>query len=70
MDQVKFVKGSLFEVIWSAEADHTYHFKFFKGCLPQISLVNTLLQVRDEAETKVNEFCERWCKTYNRQQTS
>ena len=31
----------------------------------EISLVNTLLQVRDEAEIKVSEFCERWCKPYN-----
>ena len=38
MDEVKFVKDNLekIEVIWSAS--RPYHFKFFKGCLPQILL--------------------------------
>ena len=39
MDQVKFVKDSL-QKIWSDMVcwGRPYHFKFFRGCLPQISL--------------------------------
>ena len=46
MNQVKFVEGTFkgFEGLWSA-LGRPYHFTFFKGCLPQISLgpfLNTL----------------------------
>ena len=45
MNQVKFVEGSLQKKIEGISYDRSYHFKFFKGCLPQISLgpfLNTL----------------------------
>ena len=34
MDQLKFVKSEIFEICLS----RSHHIKFFKGCLPQISL--------------------------------
>ena len=39
MDQVKFVEDNLYK-IWSDMIclGRPYHFKFFKGCLPQILL--------------------------------
>ena len=42
MDQVKFVEGSFYNMLCLSRP---YHFKFFKGCLPQISIgpfLNTL----------------------------
>ena len=45
MNQVKFVEGSLQKKIEGISYHRSYHFKFFKGCLPQISLgpfLNTL----------------------------
>ena len=46
MDQVRFVEDSLIK-IWSdmVYLNRPYHFKFFKGCLPQIlcgPFMNTL----------------------------
>ena len=50
MDQVKFVEDSLYKT-WSDMVclGRTYHFKFFKGCLPQILLgpfLNTLTDMQ------------------------
>ena len=47
MDQVKFWKTAFkkSEVIWS---NRPYHFKYFKGCLPEIllgPLLNTFSQI-------------------------
>ena len=38
MDQVKFVEDSLFEEGIMVSLNRPYHFKFFKGCLPQVLL--------------------------------
>ena len=62
MDQVKFGKTALkkFEVIWSV-LSKPYHFKFFKGSLPQILLgpfLNTLAHIKVPCQTSMMElFC-------------
>ena len=48
MDQVKFVEDSLFEEGIMVSLNRPYHFKFFKGCLPQVLLgpfLNTLTHI-------------------------
>ena len=48
MDRVKFVEDSLFEEGMMVSLNRPYHFKFFKGCLPQILLgpfLNTLTHI-------------------------